>query len=66
MQFSKISVAAISMVLFSLASAAPATQAAPLEPRANCYAQAVADGSSCVVGCVTGNETGGVSTRFIQ
>ncbi|TLD14539.1 hypothetical protein PspLS_11118 [Pyricularia sp. CBS 133598] len=59
MQFSKISVAAISMALFSLASAAPATEAAPLQVRSNCFGSAVASGASCAVDCFKqGGSTG--------
>ncbi|KAH8836316.1 hypothetical protein MCOR27_003273 [Pyricularia oryzae] len=59
MHFSKISVAAISMALFSLASAAPATQTAPIEARSNCFGDAIAAGSSCAVDCFKqGGDTG--------
>ncbi|ELQ43517.1 hypothetical protein OOU_Y34scaffold00148g20 [Pyricularia oryzae Y34] len=59
MHFSKISVAAISMALLSLASAAPATQAAPIEARSNCFGDAIAAGSSCAVDCFKqGGDTG--------
>ncbi|TLS27897.1 hypothetical protein PpBr36_02065 [Pyricularia pennisetigena] len=52
MQFSKISVAAISMALFSLASAAPATEVPHIQARANCFGDAIASGSSCVADCI--------------
>lgn len=66
MHFSKISVAAISMALLSLASAAPATQAAPIEARSNCFGDAIAAGSSCAVDCFKqGGDTGDVSCLII-
>ncbi|EJT70190.1 hypothetical protein GGTG_12363 [Gaeumannomyces tritici R3-111a-1] len=51
MQFS---VAAVAMALFSLAAAAPAAasaDAARIEPRANCFGDAVAKGAKCAFNC---------------
>lgn len=64
MQFSKISVAAISMAIFSLASAAPTTgdNAVHIEARANCFGEAVAKGAQCVASCVGKSGASDVST----